>query len=94
MLAQGKCATCNPIAEADLAAALIDTIADETKKNYLWNLGGPDDGLSMKQQGELVAEVLGKEEAKLIGVPIGIFDAIVGGLQVSPLKSREPLPQP
>ena len=32
-------------------------------------------------QGELVAEVLGKPEAKLIGVPIGIFDTIVNGLQ-------------
>ena len=49
-LGGGKCATCNPIAEADLAAALIDTIADESKKNALWNLGGPDEGLSMKQQ--------------------------------------------
>ena len=39
-----------PIAEADLAAALIDTVGDESKKNYLWNIGGPDDGLSMKQQ--------------------------------------------
>jgi divinyl chlorophyllide a 8-vinyl-reductase len=35
----------------------------------------------MKQQGELVAEVLGKEEAKLLGVPIGIFDVIIDGLQ-------------
>jgi divinyl chlorophyllide a 8-vinyl-reductase len=35
----------------------------------------------MRQQGELVADVLGKEEAKLLGVPIGIFDVIVNGLQ-------------
>jgi len=80
-LGGGNCATCNPIAEADLAAALVDTITDPAKENALWNLGGPDEGLSMKQQGELVAEVLGKEEAKLLGVPIGIFDTIVNGLQ-------------
>ena len=49
-LGGGKCATCNPIAEADLAAALVDTIGDKTKENMLWNLGGPDEGLSMKQQ--------------------------------------------
>ena len=50
-LGDGKCATCNPIAEADLAAALVDTITDPVRgKNYLWNLGGPDVGLSMKQQ--------------------------------------------
>ena len=60
---------------------LVDTIADPSKKNALWNLGGPDEGMSMKQQGELVADVLGKEEAKLLGVPIGLFDGIINGLQ-------------
>jgi len=80
-LGGGKCATCNPISEPDLAAALVDTLADPSKKNALWNLGGPDDGLSMQQQGELVADVLGKEEAKLLGVPIGIFEPIINGLQ-------------
>lgn len=36
---------------------------------------------ALAAQGELVGEVLGKEEVKLVGVPIGIFDAIIGGLQ-------------
>ena len=56
-LGGGKCATCNPIAEADLAAALIDTITDPSKKDALWNIGGPDDGLSMKQQVRVRARV-------------------------------------
>jgi len=80
-LGGGKSATCNPISEPDLAAALVDTISDKTKENALWNLGGPDEGLSMRQQGEMLADVLGKEEAKLLGVPIGIFDFIIGLLQ-------------
>ena len=78
---QGKSATCNPISQPDLAAALVDTISDPSKKDALWNLGGPDEGLSMRQQGEMLADVLDKEEAKLLGVPIGIFDAIIGLLQ-------------
>ena len=78
---RGKSATCNPISEPDLAAALVDTIADKAKENAVWNLGGPDVGLSMSEQGKLVADVLGKEEAKLLGVPIGIFDVIINGLQ-------------
>jgi len=49
-LGEGKSATCNPISEPDLAAALIDTISDKSKENALWNLGGPDEGLSMRQQ--------------------------------------------
>lgn len=90
-LGNDKCATCNPISEPDLAAALVDTIADPAKKNSLWNIGGPDTGLSMRQQGELVADVLGKEEAKLLGVPIGIFDVIINGLQwaANVLKSEQ-----
>eukprot|EP00567_Pseudictyota_dubia_P001077 CAMPEP_0197465820 /NCGR_PEP_ID=MMETSP1175-20131217/64736_1 /TAXON_ID=1003142 /ORGANISM="Triceratium dubium, Strain CCMP147" /LENGTH=416 /DNA_ID=CAMNT_0043001843 /DNA_START=17 /DNA_END=1267 /DNA_ORIENTATION=+ len=81
-LGDKKCATCNPIGEPDLAAALIDCVADDAHKNAVWNLGGPDDGLSMIEQGELLHDVLGKEgEPKLLGVPIGIFDVIINGLQ-------------
>ena len=96
-LGGGKSATCNPISEPDLAAALVDTISDKTKENALWNLGGPDEGLSMRQQGEMLADVLGKEEAKLLGVPIGIFDFIIGLLQApspSPPPSPSPSPSP
>eukprot|EP00568_Trieres_chinensis_P000643 CAMPEP_0183296332 /NCGR_PEP_ID=MMETSP0160_2-20130417/3932_1 /TAXON_ID=2839 ORGANISM="Odontella Sinensis, Strain Grunow 1884" /NCGR_SAMPLE_ID=MMETSP0160_2 /ASSEMBLY_ACC=CAM_ASM_000250 /LENGTH=430 /DNA_ID=CAMNT_0025457939 /DNA_START=32 /DNA_END=1324 /DNA_ORIENTATION=+ len=81
-LGDGKCATCNPISEPDLAAALIDCVASDDHRNAVWNLGGPDDGLSMIQQGEMLHEVLGKEgPPKLLGVPIGIFDVIIDGLQ-------------
>lgn len=64
-LGNGKSATCNPISEPDLAAALVDTIADESRKNTLWNLGGPDAGMSMQEQGRILADVLGREEAKV-----------------------------
>jgi len=75
-------AICNPISEPDLAAALIDEVADDAHKNTYWNLGGPDEGLSMKQQGALIHEVLKKEgEPKYISVPIGLFDVIINGLQ-------------
>ncbi|KAL3893445.1 MAG: hypothetical protein SGPRY_014229, partial [Prymnesium sp.] len=76
----GKSATCNPISEPDLASALIDTIADKTHENRVWNLGGPDDGLSMQQQGQMIADILDKPP-KTLGVPIGIFDAIINLLQ-------------
>jgi len=80
-LGNGKSATCNPISEPDLANAVIDTIADKSRENTVWNLGGPDEGMSMQQQGALIADVLGMEEAKTLGVPIGIFDVIINGLQ-------------
>lgn len=81
-LGGGRSATCNPISEADLAAALVDTISDPSKQNALWNLGGPDEGLSMVAQGEMLADVLGKEgKPKMLGVPIKVFDVIIDGLQ-------------
>ena len=80
-LGGGRSATCNPISEADLAIALVDTIADPKRKNKVWNIGGPDNGLSMEEQGKMLAKVLGKEEPKLLAVPIGLFDVIISGIQ-------------
>jgi len=79
----GKCARCNPISEPDLASALIDQIADDSHKNSIWNLGGPDEqGYSMREQGAMIHGILKKDgEPKLLGVPIGIFDVIINGLQ-------------
>eukprot|EP00546_Thalassionema_frauenfeldii_P009873 CAMPEP_0178920378 /NCGR_PEP_ID=MMETSP0786-20121207/14972_1 /TAXON_ID=186022 /ORGANISM="Thalassionema frauenfeldii, Strain CCMP 1798" /LENGTH=373 /DNA_ID=CAMNT_0020594439 /DNA_START=188 /DNA_END=1309 /DNA_ORIENTATION=+ len=82
-LGNDRCARCNPISEPDLAAALIDQVADDTNKNGIWNIGGPDvGGLSMAEQGEMIHSILEKEgDPKLLGVPIGIFDIIINGLQ-------------
>jgi len=81
-LGNQRSATCNPISEPDLAAALLDQIADDTHKNTYWNIGGPDEGMSMRAQGEMIHDILKKEgEPKLLGVPIGLFDFIINGLQ-------------
>jgi len=79
-LGEGRSATCNPISESDLAVAIVDTIANPAMKNKAWDLGGPDDGMSMEKQGNMLAEVLGKKP-NLLSVPIGIFDVIINGLQ-------------
>jgi len=79
-LGGGRSAKCNPISEPDLAMAIIDTIADPAKKNQIWNIGGPDEGMSMETQGKMLAGVLNKEPW-LLSVPIGIFDAIINSLQ-------------
>ena len=41
------------------------------------NIGGPDSGLSMRQQGELLFDILDKPQ-NFINVPIAVFDAIIG----------------
>jgi divinyl chlorophyllide a 8-vinyl-reductase len=53
MFGDGEVTRCNPIAEADLATYLIDSISDKSRKNKVINLGGPDEPLTMKKQGEV-----------------------------------------
>jgi divinyl chlorophyllide a 8-vinyl-reductase len=53
MFGDGEVTRCNPIAEADLATYLVDCISDKSRENKIINLGGPDQPLTMKRQGEV-----------------------------------------
>lgn len=79
-IGEDKTAVCNPISEPDLANALLDQIADDSHVNTYWNLGGPDPGLSMIAQGEMIHDVLEKD-TRLLGVPVLLFDVIINTLQ-------------
>ena len=61
MFGDGEVTRCNPISEADLATYLIDSIADKSRENKIINLGGPDEPLTMKRQGEMLYKAVGKE---------------------------------
>jgi divinyl chlorophyllide a 8-vinyl-reductase len=58
MFGDGKVTRCNPIAEADLATYLIDSIVDESRLNKNIDLGGPDEPLTMLKQGEVSVSYL------------------------------------
>eukprot|EP00636_Phaeomonas_parva_P015305 CAMPEP_0118859650 /NCGR_PEP_ID=MMETSP1163-20130328/5808_1 /TAXON_ID=124430 /ORGANISM="Phaeomonas parva, Strain CCMP2877" /LENGTH=373 /DNA_ID=CAMNT_0006793271 /DNA_START=109 /DNA_END=1230 /DNA_ORIENTATION=- len=75
----GSMMKCNPIAEADLAEYMVNCFEDVSLQNRILDLGGPDDPLSMKEQGELLFKAVGKEP-KFITVPSKLFDVIIGGL--------------
>eukprot|EP00607_Mallomonas_marina_P007292 CAMPEP_0182418084 /NCGR_PEP_ID=MMETSP1167-20130531/2542_1 /TAXON_ID=2988 /ORGANISM="Mallomonas Sp, Strain CCMP3275" /LENGTH=324 /DNA_ID=CAMNT_0024592071 /DNA_START=246 /DNA_END=1220 /DNA_ORIENTATION=- len=79
MFGDGKICKCNPIAEQDLATYMINCIEDSEKWNKVLNIGGPDEGMTMKQQGDMLFEVVGKEP-KFWYVPVGLFDAIINTL--------------
>ena len=49
---------CNPIAETDLAEYMINCVEDQSKWNKILDIGGPDEGMTMKQQGEMIFSVL------------------------------------
>ena len=90
-LGGGRSATCNPISEADLAMAIVDCVADPARSSNggepIWNVGGPDAGVSMKRQGELIADAIAavdggeRKDPWLLPVPIGVFDGIVGAIK-------------
>mmetsp|Transcript_122 Transcript_122/g.332 ORF Transcript_122/g.332 Transcript_122/m.332 type:complete len:346 (+) Transcript_122:34-1071(+) len=73
-------AKCNPIAETDLAQAVVDCVADPARNSKtgdpIWNIGGPD-AFTMKDQGQLIGDVL-ETQPWLLPVPIAVFDAILG----------------
>ena len=53
MFGDGEVTRCNPIAESDLARYMIDSMKDKSRENKIINLGGPDEPLTMKKQGEV-----------------------------------------
>ena len=69
-LGGGRSATCNPISEADLAMAIVDCVADPARSSAggepIWNVGGPDAGVSMKRQGEVIADAIAAEETTAV----------------------------
>lgn len=80
MFGDGEVTRCNPISEADLAVYLIDSIKDKARLNKIINLGGPDEPLTMKKQGEMLYKAVGKEP-NFFYAPLWLFDVIIDSLQ-------------
>ena len=53
MFGDGEVTRCNPIAESDLATYMVDCIVDKSRENRILNLGGPDDPITNKRQGQV-----------------------------------------
>lgn len=80
MFGDGEVTRCNPIAESDLAKYMMDCIPDASRHNRIINLGGPDEPLTMKKQGEMLFKATGKEE-NYFYAPLWLFDAIINTFQ-------------
>lgn len=80
MFGDGEITSCNPISEADLATYLVDSITDKSRENKIIDLGGPDEPLTMKKQGEMLYQAVGKEP-NFIYAPVWLFDVIIDSLQ-------------
>lgn len=77
----GELTRCKPISDADLARFIANTLSDPAARCAELPIGGPGPAISLKEQGEMIFEVAGKEP-RLKSVPVWMFDAaaIVLGL--------------
>jgi divinyl chlorophyllide a 8-vinyl-reductase len=76
----GEVTRCNPIAESDLATYLLDCVTDKSRHQRIINLGGPDEPLTMKMQGEMLFKATGMEP-NFAFAPVWIFDIVINTLQ-------------
>lgn len=57
----GELTRCKPISDGDLARFIADCIDDPARRNAILPIGGPGPAISLKEQGALIFELLGKE---------------------------------
>ncbi|WP_287372934.1 NAD(P)-dependent oxidoreductase [Prosthecochloris sp.] len=76
MFGNGELTSCKPISEADLARFMVDCLEDPSKQNKILPIGGPGDSISVREQGEMLFELLGREP-KFKRMPIQMFDIII-----------------
>lgn len=75
----GTLTACKPISDGDLADYIAGCLTDERRWDRILPIGGPGEAITPRQQGEALFALLDRP-LKLRSVPVGLLDAIVGGL--------------
>ncbi len=75
----GDLTACTPIADADLAAYLVDCLDDPARWNRALPIGGPGPAITPRQQGEALFALLGRPP-RFRRVPVRLLDVIVAVL--------------
>ncbi len=57
----GELTRCKPISDADLARFIADCMDDPVRRNAILPIGGPGPAISLREQGTLIFDLLGKE---------------------------------
>jgi divinyl chlorophyllide a 8-vinyl-reductase len=68
----GELTRCKPISDADLARFIADCMDDPARRNAILPIGGPGPAISLREQGALIFELLGKEP-RFKSVSPGLF---------------------
>ncbi|WP_422373467.1 NAD(P)H-binding protein [Hoeflea sp.] len=95
LFGNGDLTACKPISDRDLATFVAGCVDDQSRWNRILPVGGPGAAITPREQGEELFRLMGRKPA-FKRVPVGLMDAIIGGLdlagRVSPrLKAKAEL---
>lgn len=79
LFGDGKRTACKPISDGDLAAYIVDCIAEKARWNAVLPIGGPGPAITPLEQGEELFRLLGRKPA-IRRVPVAMLDAIIAVL--------------
>ena len=77
----GTTTACKPISDEDLADYIAGCLEAQARWNQILPIGGPGEAITPRPQGERLFALLGRP-ARFRRVPIGLLDAIIGGLSI------------
>ena len=95
LFGNGELTRCKPISDRDLGRFMALCLTDDDKRNSILPIGGPGPAISLREQGEELFRLTGREP-RFRHVPVAMFDAIsavlrVGGYLSNNLKTKAEL---
>lgn len=88
LFGDGEQTRCKPISEADLARFMVDQLDRTDDKSGVLPIGGPGPAISLRQQGELIFELLDRP-ARFRSVPPGLLRFASGVLSPFGVLSKK-----
>jgi divinyl chlorophyllide a 8-vinyl-reductase len=87
LFGDGTRTACKPISDRDLGVFIADCLNDPDKANRILPIGGPGPAMTLREQGELLFELVGKTP-RFKQVPVGFMTAIIKGLDLAGLVNK------
>lgn len=60
LFGDGELTRCKPISDGDLARFIADSVTDPARRNQVLPIGGPGPAISLREQGEMLFDLLGE----------------------------------
>ncbi|MEM6267186.1 MAG: NAD(P)H-binding protein [Pseudomonadota bacterium] len=73
LFGDGELTRCKPISDADCARFIVDCLTVPDREGQILPIGGPGPAISLREQGELLFELAGREP-RFKSVPVALFD--------------------